>query len=172
LIIQWTNVWAAVGAVGTVTAAIFAAWQIKVAANQLRIAASAYHAAAEQTAIAAKASVAASLGTVSSATRDFQWKVVNDSVFLPILVPNLPSGISLDDVKRQLLRGMLISHYSFIFELQQLGQLPKSTWAASEVDMFEFFSAEPNKVRWKQVAEFYGKDFQDFVNGELLRRPK
>jgi hypothetical protein len=67
---------------------------------------------------------------------------------------------------------MLISHYAFVFELKQLDQLPKSTWAASEVDMLEFFSSEPNKARWKSVSELYAKDFQDFVNGELLRRPK
>jgi hypothetical protein len=108
---------------------------------------------------------------LAQASRELQWKVLEDDALHPILVPNASSDGLSDEVKREAIRGMLISHYAFAFEFRRLGQIPDSTWPALRVDMMEFFSAEPNKVRWKRVKEFYGREFQQFVDVDLLRRP-
>jgi hypothetical protein len=163
--------WNVAQSVATIAAAVFAAAMIYLATKQLRIAADAYKSAAEQTTIAAKAASATALGALAEASRELQWRVLQDKALHAILVPASPQEGFSDQVKCDVVRGMLISHYAFVYEFKRLGQIPDLTWPALRVDMMDFFSLEPNKTRWKQVREFYGKEFQKFVDVELLRHP-
>jgi hypothetical protein len=135
------------------------------------VAAESYKVAAEQTAIAAQAARSTALGALAEASRDLQWKVLQDKALHAVLMPEVPAEGFSENVKRDVVRGMLISHYSFVFELWRLGQIPDSTWQAFQVDMMEFFRQKPNEARWRQVGELYAKEFRDFVEGKLLLRP-
>ena len=163
--------WNIAQSAATIVAAVFGIPAVYLAIRQLRVAANAYQVAAQQSTIAAKAASATALAALAQASRELQWKVLQDKSLQGILVPNVPDEGLADEAKREAVRGMLISHYAFAFEFRRLGQIPDSTWPALRVDMMEFFSVEPNKVRWKQVKEFYGREFQDFVDVDLLRRP-
>jgi hypothetical protein len=66
---------------------------------------------------------------------------------------------------------MLISNYAFIYELKRLGQVPETVWPAMKVEMVEFFRAEPNTERWKDLRELYGSEFRQFIDGEIRQRP-
>jgi hypothetical protein len=147
----------------------FAVWQIRGAADQLRVAASSYNAAAAQTIIAAKASSSATLGALASATREFQWKVLEDKSLHGLLADGLgEEGLSAPD-KLMVVRAMLISHYAFIYEFVQLGQMDGGIWKAIIADMHDFFSKPENRRRWGAIKEAFSPEFRDFVDKELLR---
>jgi hypothetical protein len=147
----------------------FAVWQIRAAADQLRVAASSYKAAAEQTIIAAKASSSATLGTLAAATREFQWKVLEDTSLHPLLVGGLAAGGLPASIKLEVVRAMLISHYAFIYEFGQLGQMDGGIWKAIIADMHDFFSKAENRKRWEQIKSGFSPTFREFVDKELLR---
>jgi hypothetical protein len=159
-----SDAWVIAQSVATIVATAFALPAIYVTARQLRVAAEAYQAASQAT-------LGSALGAVSAVSRELQWKVLQDKSLHPILVPSSGSSGLTDSQKQNLVRGMLISNYAFIYELDRLGQVPKAAWPAMRVDMVEFFRAEPNLERWKALKEFYGAEFQNFVDKDILQRP-
>jgi hypothetical protein len=156
--------WVIAQTVATIAATAFVVPMIYLAARQLRVAAEAYKAASQATSGSA-------LGAVAAASRELQWKVLDNKSLHPILVPTSgPDGLTASQ-KQNLVRGMLISNYAFIYELWRLGQVPQAVWPAMKVDMVEFFRAEPNTERWRVLKELYGSDFRDFVEKEIRQRP-
>src|SRR5258708_15618328 len=157
---------------------LFAAWQLKISAEatrdyskQVTISAEAASTSAQQARIAADAAKASALGVIAEAGRQMQWNVLADKALHPILLPDAPAtGISEND-KRQLVRGMLITYYSFVFEFKLLSQIPDATWPAFFADMSDFFAQAPNRTRWNHVKTVMSKQFQDFVDHDILRHP-
>lgn len=166
-----SDVWTISQSVATIAAAMFAIPMIYVATKQLRIAAEAYKAAADQTSIAAKAASTAALTSMNAASRDLQWKVMEDASLRPILLPELSTHEFTAAIKQALVRGMLISQYAFVYDFHALDLVPPSTWKGYTADMHEFFSKKENLERWKQLEEYYPKEFRTFVNRDLLKRP-
>lgn len=148
---------------------VFAVWQIRAAADQLKVAASSYKAAADQSIIAARASTSATLGTLAAATRDFQWKVLEDTTLHGLFLAGLPAGGLSAPMKIEIVRGMLISHYAFVYEFGQLGQIHGGIWSATVADMHDFFSKPENQRRWEQIKKGFSPKFREFVDKELLR---
>ena len=141
-----------------VSASIFAAYQIKLAAGQLRA--------------GNEASSAVALGTVMNASAELQWRILQDPSLHAIYLPSAkPTGLSRDE-KLVVLRGMMISNYAFIFNIHQLGQIPEDTWSGMSADMHGFFTREDNRRQWDRVKELYQGGFRSFVDNDLLRRPK
>jgi hypothetical protein len=159
-----SDAWVVAQSVATILATAFALPMIYLTARQLRLAAEAYKAASEATSGSA-------LGAVSAASRELQWKVIENKSLHPILVPSIgPSGLA-DSDKQELVRGMLISNYAFIYELKRLGQVPQSVWPAMKVEMVEFFRYGPNIKRWEKLRELYGSDFREFIDTDIRGRP-
>lgn len=118
------------------------------------------------------ASSAVALGTVMNSSAEMQWRILQDPSLHGIWEPKVkPNGLSKDE-KLNILRGMLISNYSFIFDMHKLGQIPEDAWSATSADMHEFFSRDDNRKRWEQVKSFYQGEFRSFVDNDLLRSPK
>jgi len=166
-----SDVWIISQSIATIAAAIFAIPMIYVATKQLRIAAEAYKAAADQSSIAAKAASTAALGAMNAASRELQWKVIEDTSLRPILLPEFSKDEFTDAIKQALVRGMLISQYAFVYDFHALDLIPPSTWKGYTADMHEFFSKKDNLERWKQLEEYYPREFRTFVNLDLLKRP-
>jgi len=151
-----------------VAASVIAAWQINVAARQLRVAAEAYNLAAQQTRIAAEASSATTLGALAAASRDMQWKILEDVSLHRLFDEDCPiEGLSAEQ-KEALVRGMLISHYSFVFEFKKLDQIKGAMWTALRADMHGFFNVRASQERWEKLRALYSPDFREFVEKELL----
>jgi hypothetical protein len=142
--------------------------QAKATTEQARSSADAAQSAAKQAAISAKAASASALGAISTTSRELQWKVLNDEDLQSILTGGVPLSV---DMKRQAVRGMLINYYAFVYEIRELEQIPDASWQAFKTDMSEFFTQAPNKARWEVMRPMYPKQFQDFVEYELLHRP-
>lgn len=162
----------------TIPGIIFAAMQLRTSAKasldsakQVTISAEAALTAAQQAQIAASAAKANALGMIAAAGRDLQWSVLADKALHPLLLPSASPAGMVDAEKQQLVRGMLISYYSFVFEFKLLGQIPEATWPAFIADMADFFSNPPNRTRWNQLKTVMSKEFQRFVDHELLRLP-
>jgi hypothetical protein len=167
---------ASVAAVVVATPSIvFAALQLKAGAeaskataDQAKSSAEAAHAAARQAKISAQAASASALGAISATSRELQWKVLEDEAVRQILT----GGATLtDEMKRQFVRGMLISYYAFIYEIRQLEQIPDASWQAFISDMTAFFTQPLNGARWDGVKREYPKEFQDFIEYQVLHRP-
>jgi hypothetical protein len=162
----------------TIPGIIFAARQLQVSAKasqdsakQVKLSAEAAVIAAQQAQIAADAAKANALGMIALAGRDLQWKVLADAALHPLLLPSASSAGMVDAEKQQIVRGMLISYYSFAFEFKLLGQIPEATWPAFVADMQDFFSQPPNRLRWNALKAVMSREFQRFVDHELLRLP-
>ena len=153
----------------TIPGIIFAAWQLRVSARatedsatQVKLSAEAASIAAQQAKIAANAAKANALGMIAAAGREMQWRVLGDKALHPLLLPSASSAGMVDDEKQQLVRGMLISYYSFVFEFKLLGQIPEATWPAFVADMQDFFSHTLNRARWNQLKVVMSREFQTF----------
>lgn len=162
----------------TIPGILFAAKQLKasaeaaqVSAKQVTTSAEAALISAKQAQISADAAKASALGVIAAAGRQMQWNVLGDVALHPILLPSAPPAGMADDEKRQLVRGMLISYYSFVFEFKLLGQIPDAAWPAFVADMSDFFSHPPNRTRWNQMKAVMSKKFQDFVDHDILSLP-
>lgn len=130
------------------------------------------HETAKSSTEASRSSSAAALGTLMNANADLQWRILEDPT-LHVLWEPAANGKGLSpDEKVEILRGMLISHYAFVFDIYQLGQIPDSTWSAMRADMAEFFIRDENQKRWTSVKNLYHGNFREFVDNELLNRPK
>jgi len=164
----------AIAAVGAILVAvpsiISAAKQVRIGAEQARIAAEASRAAAEQSGISARAASASALGVISATSRELQWKVLEDPALQPILTG---SAHPLDDeTKRETVRAMLINFYAFVYEFRELRQIPETSWQAYKSDMTDFFTQAPNKARWNSVKKVFPGKFQEFIEHEILNRPR
>jgi hypothetical protein len=113
--------WNVAQSIATIATAAFAAPMIYFATKQLRVAAEAYRIAAEQSSMAAKSASASALGALAAASRELQWRVLQDKSLHTILVPNIPADGFTPEMKCEMIRGMLISHYAFVFEFYRLG---------------------------------------------------
>jgi hypothetical protein len=134
------------------------AWQIHVAVQQLKA--------------DSRASSAVALGTVMTATSDMRWRILEDPSLNAALTSNAKAtGLSQQE-RVAVLRGMIISYYSFIYNIHKLGQIPDDSWSAMRADMHEFFTNKENLERWDKVKKLYQGDFQSFVEHELLQRPE
>ena len=136
---------------------IFAWSQVDVALKQLKA--------------SSDASSAVALGTVMNSSADLQWKILQDSSLHGIFAPKSKNGLSKDE-KLDILRGMMISHYAFIWDMHKLGQMPEDTWSATIADMHGFFARDDNRRRWDQLKGFYQGEFRAFIDNDLLRSPK
>lgn len=143
----------------------------KDSAEQVRIAAQAAQSSAQQAEISANAVKASALGVIAAAGRDMQWRVLEDQGLHTLLLANAPPAGMTNAEKQQLVRGMLINYYSFVFEFKLLGQIPDVTWPAFVADMTSFFSHAPNRARWDQLKTVMSTQFRDFVDHDLLRLP-
>jgi len=156
--------------VAIVLGAAFTVYQIHLGVDQL-------HAALDQVKIGTQASSATSLGTLMNASRDLQWRMMSDSVLQQLFIPEAKSKngkqpLLTPEDKIALMRGMLISHYAFVYDYYKLGQIPEATWSAMKAEMQDFFTREETRKRWEQVKDLYHGDFRTFVDNELLLRPK
>jgi len=136
----------------------FAAYQLRVGVQQLRA--------------TSDASSAVALGTIMNASADLQWRILQEPSLHGIWVPGVKADGLARDKKLDVLRGMLISNYAFIFNVHQLGQIPEDSWSAMTADMHEFFARDDNRKRWEQVKQFYQGEFRSFVENDLLHTPK
>jgi hypothetical protein len=171
---DWLDI---VQAIALVATAVFAALQIKAAANQLSIAAREYKEAADQTKIAAnqatitaKASSATTLSNLAAASREIQWRVLQDSSLHRILNESSPAEGLTRDQKMDMAIGILISHYAFTFEFKALDQITPDIWRAFTADMHHYFNQHRVQSRWEVLKHFYSLTFREFVDRELLRR--
>jgi hypothetical protein len=153
-----------------VVGVVFAVWQIKVAVGQLKVAADSYTSAAQQTTIAARAASSSTLGSLAAATREFQWKVLEDSTLHPLLLSSAGNQVLTNDLKLAVVRAMLISHYAFIYEYAQLGQMDGGIWKAITADMHDFFTKPDNQARWNQIKSGFSPKFREFVDREIVPR--
>ena len=162
----------------TIPGIIFAAWQLRVSARasqdsatQVKLSAEAASIAAQQAEIAANAAKANALGMIAAAGRDMQWRVLGDKALHPLLLPSASSAGMVDDEKQQLVRGMLISYYSFVFEFKLLGQIPEATWPAFVADMQDFFSYAPNRARWDKLKVVMSREDSKICGSRTASAP-
>jgi hypothetical protein len=148
---------AVVQTVAIILGLAYAASQVKVGLLQLKT--------------ATDASSAVALGTVMNSSAEFQWKTLQDPALQVIIAPGAKDKLS-PDQKLNVVRGMLISNYSFIFDMHKLGQIPDDTWSAITADMHGFFSRHENRKQWDRVKMYYQGEFRTFVDNDLLRSPK
>jgi len=149
---------AVVQTVAIIVGLAYAASQVKVGLQQLKA--------------ASDASSAVALGTVMNSSAAFQWRILQDPSLQVIIAPGTKDkGLSKDE-KLNVVRGMLISNYSFIFDMHKLGQIPDDTWSAITADMHGFFSRGENRKQWERVKTYYEGEFRSFVDNDLLRSPK
>ena len=161
--------WLIAQSVAAVATVVVAIPTILYTFSQVKIAAGAAKTAAEQAEISAKAASASALGVISAASRELQWKVLEDEALHPILTSGTTSLT--EEMKRQAVRAMLINFYGFVYEFRQLDQIPDTSWQAYKSDMTDFFTQVPNRARWDSQKTVYPVKFQDFVEHEILNRP-
>jgi hypothetical protein len=170
--------------IALVATAIFAALQIKAAADQLTVAASEYKEAANQTKIAAEqtriaaqqatitaqASSATTVSNLAQASRDIQWRVLQDTALHKLISDKATdTGLS-PEQKMQVAIAMLISHYAFAFEYKQLNQITPEMWQALTADMHQYFNQPQVVARWEDLKHSYSPTFRQFVDKDLLHR--
>jgi hypothetical protein len=163
---EWLDI---VQTIALVATAVFAALQIKSAADQLATAASEYKEAAKQTQIAAQTSSAATLSNLAAASREIQWKVLQDADLHRLLNATASATGLTAEQKIEVAIGILISHYAFTYEFKVLNQITPDIWKAFTADMHGYFSQQRVQARWEVLKNSYSPTFRDFVDKDLLR---
>ncbi|MBI4166638.1 MAG: hypothetical protein HY508_12975 [Acidobacteria bacterium] len=136
-------------------------------ARRVDWAAEATQTAARGVQVSADAAKAAMLERLAAGSRELQLKTISDKDLAPLLFGEAKST---PQSKRSVMIGMVINHYALVFDLNDLGHIPKQTWDAFVADMTSFFGNPQVQRRWDQVKSQHGTRFRNFVEHELLRR--
>jgi len=94
-------------------------------AGKVRVATEQVKATTQGVSVAANASMGATIERLTAASRDLQLRAVADKELVPIL---LGKKQLTPDRKRAVFISIVMNHYATIFDLHELGQIPKEVW--------------------------------------------
>lgn len=112
----------------------------------------------------AKASRVATLERIEESSRNLQLKILDDPDLHTILLGEKEGKAA---AKRDIFIGTIINHYSFVYDLYGMGQIPEKIWNIYCKDMKNFFLSPVTKTRWEQVSKYHTPEFRRFIDGGL-----
>ena len=112
----------------------------------------------------AEARRVATLERIEESSRNLQLKILDDKDLRPILLGERAGEAA---AKRDIFIGTIINHFSFVFDLYEMDQIPKEIWNVYCRDIKDFFLSPMAKIRWEQIAKYHKPHFKRFIDREI-----
>ncbi|MCT7375895.1 hypothetical protein [Chelativorans salis] len=124
-------------------ALVFAAYQIKLAAQMYR---------------------ASTVSHVTARSEELQWRILENEDLRPLLMGT--TGLT-PQVQQEMVAGMVINHFATMYDLYSLGGISTNAWEAFKADMKVTLSLPVFRRRWSKLKQFHAAEFRTFIAEEL-----
>jgi hypothetical protein len=109
------------------------------------------------------------ISQITDRSSNLQWDVMKDPELQSLLVSG---GAGAAKQKRDIAAGRIINNFASIFDLWQLGGMPKRVWRTFEIDLRVLLSRPDFVERWQELRGFHNRKFIRLVEKLIAKNAK